>query len=134
MLAYEMRPSLITTRPEQAGPGSSGSASPPGELAVERVALHGHAARLADEADELTDLLLGLRARAGGVEDLLAHDGALDVVGAEVERDGRERHPHHDPVGLDVRDVVEHQPGDGEHLQVVGAGGVPEAAPLEDGV
>ncbi len=68
------------------------------------------------------------------MEDLLAHDGALHVVRAEVERDGRERHAHHDPVGLDVRDVVEHQPRDGEHLQIVGAGRVPPAAALEDRV
>ena len=104
------------------------------QLVVERVALHRDPAGIADEADELVDLLLGLGRRAGRVEDLLAHDRALDVVRAEVERDRRERHPHHDPVGLDVRDVVEHQPRDGEHLQVVGAGRVPPAAPLEDRV
>ena len=41
--------------------------------------------RLPDEADELLDLLLGFRRRPGGVEDLLAHDRALDVVRAKVE-------------------------------------------------
>ena len=72
--------------------------------------------------------------RAGRLEDRLAHHRALHVVRAEVKRDLRHRHPHHDPVGLDVRHVVEHQAREGEHLQVVGAGRVAPAATLEDGV
>ena len=107
---------------------------PPPQLVVERVALHRDPAGGADDADELLELLLGARRRAGGVEDLLAHERALDVVGAEVERDLGDRHRQRDPVGLDVRDVVEHQPRDGEHLQVGGAGLEGEAAPLEDRV
>ena len=72
--------------------------------------------------------------RARRLEDLLADDGALDVVRAEVERHLGERQPHHDPVGLDVRNVVEEEPRDGDHLQVVRAGRVAPAAALEDGV
>ena len=117
-------------RREAAGP----SGVPPTQLVVEGVALHRDPARVADDADELLDLLLGAGGRAGGAEDLLAHDRALDVVRAEVERDLGERHGHRDPVRLDVRDVVEQQPRDGDHLQVVGAGLEPEAAALEDGV
>ena len=73
-------------------------------------------------------------ARTRSLEDLLADDRALDVVRAEVERHLRERQPHHDPVGLDVRHVVEQEPRDGDHLQVVGAGRVAPAPLLEHGV
>src|SRR5579884_2192075 len=108
--------------------------SPSADLVVEAVALHRDTARLADEADELGDLLLGAGARARGLEDLLPHDCPLDVVGAEVERDLGEREAHHDPVRLHVRDVVEQEPRDGDHLHVVGAGREAKAAALEDGV
>ena len=94
----------------------------------------GVAPRLAHETHELRDLLLGLGTRTGGVEDLLAHDRALHVVCAEMQRHLRKRQAHHDPVRLDVRDVVEQQARHGDHLQVVGAGRVLPAAPLEDGV
>src|SRR5581483_9162030 len=97
MLTYEMRPSRITS-------------VPPPQLVVERVALYRDPARLLDHADELLDLLLRPRGGARGLEDLLAHDRALHVVRAEVERDLRHRQAHHDPVGLDVRHVVEHEP------------------------
>ena len=57
------------------------------------VALHRDPARLAHEADELVDLLLGLGAGSGGVEDRLSHHGSLHVVGAEVKPDRREGMP-----------------------------------------
>jgi hypothetical protein len=68
------------------------------------------------------------------MKDLLADDRALDVVGAEVQGDLRHRHPHHDPVRLDMVDVVEEEPRHGDHLQVVRPVGVLPAALLEDGV
>src|SRR4051812_49213230 len=99
MFTYEMRPSLIT--------------SPSMQLVVERVALHRDSSRIADEAHELGHLLLRPARRAGGLKDLLAYHGPLHVVGAEVQCELRHRHPHHDPVRLDVRDVVEHEAADG---------------------
>src|SRR5579864_3750590 len=83
--------------------------SPSAQLVVERVALHGNAACVLDEPYELVDLLLGAARRAGRLEDLLAHDRALYVVRAEVQGDLRHRHAHHDPVGLHIRNVVEHE-------------------------
>ena len=65
------------------------------------------------------------------MEDLLAHDRSLDVVCTEMQRHLCKRQPHHDPVGLDVRNVVEEQPRHGDQLQVIGAGRVAPAAPFE---
>ena len=62
------------------------------------------------------------RRRARVVGDLLLGHGAVDVVGAEREADLREPRRDHDPVRLDVREVVEHQPRHGDRLQVVEAG------------
>ena len=59
--------------------------------------------------------------RAGLVVDLLAHHGALEIVHAEVQRELRQRRRDHDPVRLDVLEVVEEEPADGEVLQVVDA-------------
>src|ERR1035437_9605016 len=98
MLTYEMRPSLITSR----GPSM--------QLVVERVALHGDSPGILDEPYELGDLLLRAARRTRRLEDLLAHDRALHVVRAEVQRELRHRHAHHDPVRLDVLDVVEQEP------------------------
>src|SRR3712207_7435856 len=48
--------------------------------------------------------------RAGLVVDLLAHHGALEVVHPEAQRHLRHHRRDHDPVRLDMRDVVEEQP------------------------
>ena len=68
------------------------------------------------------------------MRDLLLDDGALDVVGPEREANLGERRGDHDPVRLDVLDVVEHQARDGDHLEVVLAGRELPATALEDGV
>src|SRR3712207_4950961 len=88
--------------------------------AVERVALDRFEAGVFDERDYLLlrhlDLAAGLDRVALG--QLAAFgDGAVEVVRAVVERDLRETLPQHDPVGLYVREVVEHQPRDGHRLQ-----------------
>src|SRR5215470_6445571 len=86
---------------------------------VERVALDGDLARVADHAE---DLFLGEARRAlgeGGVGDLLVLERAVDVRGAEVERDRRGLLADHDPVGLDVREVVEHEPRGRDGAEVV---------------
>ena len=49
--------------------------------------------------------------------------GAVDVVRAEAQRDLGDFGRHHLPVGLDVREVVEHQAADGDLLDVEHAGG-----------
>src|SRR5262249_45013236 len=74
-----------TTRAEFASV-STQSRVPPAYLVVERVALHRDAPGGAHEADELVELLLGSRRRAGGAEDLLPHQRPLHVVRTEVKR------------------------------------------------
>src|SRR5262249_11897824 len=106
-----------TVDPSLMGQPSAGrSCVEPPNLVVERVALHRDAARGTDGADELLQLLLLAGGRAGGAEDLLPDEGALHVVGTEVERHLGDRERQRDPVRLDVRDVVEHQSRDGQHL------------------
>ena len=51
--------------------------------------------------------------------DPLVADRAVEVVGAVGERRLRRAHAQRNPVGLDVVEVVEHQPADGHHAQVV---------------
>ena len=90
-------------------------------------------AALTTRTSSSTFCSVSVRAPAA-VKDLLPHHRALDVVGAEVQRHLREREPHHDPVGLHVRDVVEQQARNGDGLEVVARRGVTPAATLEDGV
>ena len=78
--------------------------------AVQRVPLHRLAAGFADQLQQFRAAQALHRGGAGIVIDPLFHDGAVDVVGAEAQRDLRDPRGHHHPIGFDVRDVVEHQP------------------------
>src|SRR6185437_9831406 len=74
---------------------------------VERVALGRLFLRAANEAENLLEghLLRGMR--AGLVIDLFAHHCPLEVVDAKMQRRLRDERRDHDPVRLDVVDVVE---------------------------
>ena len=63
------------------------------------------------------------RGGSGVVVDLLFDHGAVEVVGAEAQRDLRDLGRHHLPVGLDVRKVVEQQAADGDLADVGESGG-----------
>src|SRR5881296_3666507 len=72
---------------------------------------------LPGSANERQDLVE--RHRLRGVRtclviDLLAHHCPLHVVDAEMERGLRDEGSDHHPVRLDVVDIVEEQPADGE--------------------
>ena len=85
---------------------------------VERVAFDRFAAGFRDQAFDLVDGEdLGCFG-AGVVIDQFMPHGAVQVVGAVGERGLRRADAEHDPVGLDVIDVVEHQPADGHGAQV----------------
>ena len=55
--------------------------------------------------------------------DLLLHHRAVQVVRAEALRDLRDLGRHHDPIRLDVADVVQHQARDRDHLKIQESGG-----------
>ena len=86
---------------------------------IERVALGRHLAGAADEGEQSVERHRLRRVRAGRVVDLLADHRALHVVHAEVQRRLREERRDHDPVRLDVVEVVEEEAADGEIAQVV---------------
>ena len=56
--------------------------------------------------------------------DLLFHDRAVHIVCAEAQSDLRNAGREHDPVCLDVIEIIEHQPGDRDVAQIVVAGGL----------
>ena len=45
----------------------------------------------------------------GSVSNPFVDDGAVEIVGTKMERDLRDLLPEHDPVGLEMGDVVEYQ-------------------------
>src|SRR5919108_308439 len=99
---------------ELAAPSAARSGVVGADDAVERVALDGDAAGGADKTHEL---ILGHLLGGGGtghVVDALLHDRAVEVVDAELEQQPGGVDPEHDPVRLEVRDVVEQQAADGE--------------------
>ena len=72
------------------------------------------------------------RLAAGVVVDLLVDHRAVDVVGAEAQGDLGRLDAEHDPVRLDVREVVEHQPADRHRLQVHHARRLGDVRPCRD--
>ena len=79
---------------------------------VERVALHRLAARLADQPLDVLDRQHLRRGGAGIMVDEFVADRAVDVISAVGERRLGRADAEHDPVGLDVVEVVEHEPAD----------------------
>ena len=90
---------------------------------VQGCALDRVAPRLPDETHQVGagDGLRGVC--ASHVIDLLFLDRPVQVIHTEAERDLGGLDAHHDPVGLDVGDVVKHEPPDGVGAEVVDAGG-----------
>src|SRR5215813_9338946 len=92
------------------------------DWAVERVAFYGNAARGANEAFQF-----GARRELGSfgarvVIDLFFDDRSVEVVSAETESDLRDARREHDPVGLDVLEIVEQQARDRDVAEVEIAG------------
>ena len=78
---------------------------------IKRVALDWNPSGLGDQPANLGDC--GFLGRLGArlVIDLFMDNGPVQIVGAEREGDLRRLEPEHDPVSLDVGEVVEHQAG-----------------------
>ena len=85
---------------------------------IERVAFDGNPSGLGDQAPDLGDGRFLGRLGARFVVDLFVDHGPVEIVGPEGQGDLRRLEPEHDPVRLDVRKVVEHQPADGHDLEV----------------
>ncbi len=90
---------------------------------IKSVALNGNAAGRGDETRQLGAGHTLRGGRAGVVVNLLLDNRAVDIVGAEAKCDLRDFRGHHLPVSLDVREVVEQQPADGDLADVGDAGG-----------
>src|SRR4029453_4820860 len=89
-------------------------ALPDAERVVERVALHRDLAGVADDAKQLRPRQAGRSLRSRHVLHALVLEGAVHVVGAEVERDRRRLLAEQHPVRLPVWEVVEEQPRGGD--------------------
>ncbi len=59
--------------------------------------------------------------------NLFAPHRAIHIVSPEIQCHRGYLLGEHDPVGFDMRDVIQHQAGDGDHLQVVDRRGEPMA-------
>src|SRR5450432_2112062 len=88
---------------------------------VERVPLDRNSPRAADEREQIVEGESLRRVRAGLVIDLLAHHRPLEVVDAPGERDLRKEGRDHDPVRLDVVEIVEEQTADRDVAKIIEA-------------
>src|SRR6266568_4504426 len=89
------------------------------QLVIKRIPLHRQTPRLADEID----YILPAHRLGGGsariVADSLFNHRAIQVVHPETEGDLGDLLAEHDPVGLDVGEVIEIKPAHGPGLEVV---------------
>ena len=81
-------------------------------------------ARFGNEPNQILAAHALRRGGAGVVVNLFLDDGAIDVVGAEAERDLRDFRRHHLPVGFDVRKIIKYQAAHRDLLEVEHAGGL----------
>src|SRR3972149_1912188 len=86
---------------------------------VESVPFDWHLGGIADQAENALARQAGGTLCPGGVAYLLLTDGPVQVISPEVEGDGCGLLADHHPVGLDVWDVVQNQPGGSDCLQVL---------------
>ena len=87
--------------------------------AVERVALDGLEAGVADDAAQL--FFGGAVRGAGRADDIFFEHDRTHVVTAEVEAELENLQSLRDPTGLHVLNIVEIEPRDGENLEILDA-------------
>src|SRR5437879_13736946 len=90
--------------------------------AIERVALGGNVAGVVDDAAQLG--FVGAVAHARGINDVFLDQDTAHVVGAELQAHLAYLDARREPARLDVVNVVEIEPADGEWLQVIDSGGL----------
>lgn len=100
------------------------------DAAVEGVAFDGCEAGFAYGFLEGPDIDFLVGGCAADFGDVVPDDGAVDVVRAALEHELGHGEGLHDPEGLDVGEVVEHEPCDGERAEVFQAAGAGEVLEL----
>ena len=95
----------------------------PGDGPVGCVSFDRFAARLTDETEQLQAAHMLRGTCAGIVINLLFDNSTVYIICAEALSDLRNAGRHHDPVGLDMRDVVEHEPRNSDLFEVIKTGG-----------
>ena len=78
--------------------------------------------RLADEPLNIAHVQLLMNPLADAFGDVIPNDRAVQIVAAPIKRELAQADALHDPECLDVSDVVHHEAGDGESLQVAQPG------------
>src|ERR1019366_9960013 len=89
---------------------------------VQRVALCGNVSGVGNDAAQLG--FVGAVGHACREDDIFLDQNASDIVGAELQTDLADLDSLREPARLDVIDVVEIEPADGERLQIVDSGGL----------
>src|ERR1041385_6906213 len=88
---------------------------------VQGVALGGDETGVGDDAAELG--FVGAVANAGGVHDVFFDQDTANIVGAKLQADLADLDAGRQPAGLNVVDVVEIEPADGQRFQIINGGG-----------
>src|SRR5262249_18558654 len=86
---------------------------------VERIALDRSAAGITDELLDLQSSHSLTRRRTGAMNDPLFDDRAVEIVGAETQRDLGKRWRQRHPIRFDMRKVVQHEPRYGDRFQII---------------
>src|ERR1019366_4060547 len=95
----------------------------PCDRPVERVALDRFAPGFLDQAHQVVPPQTLGSGCSRIVVNLFLNHSAVNIVGSEAQGDLRNLRRHHLPVGLNVREVIEHQAADRNLLDVGHAGG-----------
>ena len=88
--------------------------------AIQSVALRGHVSGIGNDAAQL--FFIGAVANARGVHHIFFDQNAAHIVGAELQSHLANLDSRREPARLDVIDVVEIQPADGQRLQIIERG------------
>src|SRR5512135_1548460 len=91
---------------------------------IDGVALYWCASSLLDKMYDIIFCHTAVCDSASRLRNALLDNCAVKVVDAETKRYLGDFFAEHDPIGFDVVEIIEHQPGYGQRLQVVEARGI----------
>src|ERR1044072_518194 len=86
---------------------------------IERVAWDRSAARVPDKLLYLSARHTWGCGRARAVNDTLFNDRSIQIIGAEPQCNLSQSGSQGDPIRFNVRKIIEHQPRDGNRLQII---------------